>query len=420
MMAGRPGEEGRNARRNEATSAGPPSSSPPLLRVSLSIETSREYERGLLRGICRYNALHQRWRIDLSPDGTFPQDADGVIMKDHRGSPALLAKGIPIVFVSSLHKNIRRSHRIVSDDRAIGRMAAAHLLERGFRRFAFVGYDGMYWSQQRQESFSQALADEGRACSVFEQARDLRLRVWRKERKVLAAWLKSLERPVGLMACNDDRARQVLDACAMTELGVPQEVAILGVDDDELVCTCANPSISSITLGLEDAGCRAATLLDRLMTAGKGQETCSPTQILVSPVAVTVRQSTDVTAIEDPCVAKALQFIRQNSHRPIQLDDVVRQVAISRRNLSDRFRRTVGCTVHQHIKKTRAARIEALLLNSTLSIGQIAERLGFADSDHIAVYFRSVIGLTPRVCRTGCAHRRRTDCPSGGPIEGMT
>ncbi len=205
----------------------------------MCVETSREYGRGLLRGIYRYSSLHRHWQIDLDGDSGegLPGDADGAIMRDHRGAPALLhTRGIPIVFASYLHKDIRGSHRILSDDRAIGRMAAAHLLERGFRHFAFVGYDGMYWSRQRQESFSQAIGEAGRTCDVFKQDGDLRLRAWRKERKVLAEWLTILPRPVGLMACNDDRAREVVDACAIAGLAVPEEVAIVGVDNDEFAC----------------------------------------------------------------------------------------------------------------------------------------------------------------------------------------
>jgi LacI family transcriptional regulator len=313
---------------------------------------------------------------------------------------------MPIVLVGSLHKDIRRSHRIVPDDQAIGRMAAAHLLERGIRHFAFVGYDRMYWSRLRQESFSQALAAAGRTCTVFKQTQDLRLRIWRREQMVLAEWLKTLSRPVGLMACNDDRARQVVDACATAGLCIPEEAAVLGVDNDELVCNLSNPPISSISLGLEDAGYRAAMLLDELMAASKGRQIRSPAQILVSPIAVVARQSTDVTAIEDPCVMQALLFIRENSRRPLQIDDVVHRTAISRRSLFDKFRRAVGCTVHQYIKRTRMARIEELLLGTSHSVGEIAEMLGFAGLDHITLFFRSVKGMTPQMFRTRHAPRR--------------
>lgn len=377
-----------------------------MFKVRVCVETSREYGRGLLRGIYRYSNLHRSWQIDLDGDGVegLPGDADGAILRDHRRVPLLLRKGIPIVFASYLHKSIRGGHRILSDDRAIGQMAATHLLERGFRRFAFVGCDGMYWSRQRQESFSQAIDEAGGACEVFKQACDLRLRVWRKERRVLAEWLGTLQRPVGLMACNDDRAREVVEACAIAGLAVPEEVAILGVDDDEFVCNLANPPISSISLGVEEAGYRAARLLDEMMKS-QSSRTSSSSQILVSPLAVVTRQSTDVAVIEDPFVAAAVQFIRVNCRRPIRMADVVRQAAVSRRNLSGRFRRTFGCTIAQYIKRIRITRIEELLRDDSCSIGEIAEILGFAGQDHLAQHFRSVTGMTPNAFRTQCRRR---------------
>lgn len=401
------------------------------VRVLVLIETSREYGRGLLRGICRYNALHKHWQIEHRETGLVKHDVsksalrvwgrppDGIVMRDYRGSPALLKKGIPIVFASHLHKDIRGGHRIVTDDRAIGRMAAVHLLERGFSRFAFVGCDGMYWSRQRCESFAQTVAKAGHTCTVFEQARQLRLREWSKERKDLADWLGTLARPVGVMACNDDRARQVVEACAMAGLGIPEDIALVGVDNDEFVCSLSNPPVSSVALGAEDAGYRAAALLDRLMKAAgapleRGGKRRTPPNnekraasdvqrhVLVSPVAVVTRQSSDTAVIEDPAIAKAVQFIRANCRRPIQIADVLRAVPLSRRSLYDRFRRGLGCTVHQYIKRARVAEIEQMLLGTSDSIGQIAEVLGFPGAEHVALYFRSVTGMNPHAFRAQC------------------
>jgi len=410
--------------------------------VFVSVETAREYGRGLLRGICRYNSTHGRWQIELRScdvwdvsctggarnaeraphDEGFPRDADGVIMRDQRGSVALLKRGIPIVFASYLHKNIRGSHRILTDDQAIGRLGAEHLLERGFRQFAFVGYDGMYWSQQREDSFAQAIAGAALACAAFRQAPDLRQRVWRKEQKVLADWLQGLPRPLGLMACNDDRARQVVDACAMARLRVPEDVALVGVDNDEFVCGLSRPPISSIALGLEDAGYRAAALLDRLMKARRkekerearprtGTDKHRPTRtvapvgvragpcVSVSPLAVVTRRSSDISVMEDPFVTQAVRFIRDNCRRPIRIDDVLQDVAISRRSLFDRFKQTLGCTVHQYIKRARMARIEEWLLDTSSSVREIAEVLGFPSAEHIASYFRSVRHMSPAAFR---------------------
>jgi len=418
------------------------------LRVFVSLETSREYGRGLLRGIYRHNSAHRQWRIELAPcevrdasgaggsrdarhtthnDGV-PREADGVIMRDHRGSVALLKRGIPIVFASYLHKNIRGSWRILTDDQAIGQTGAEHLLGCGLHQFAFVGYDGMYWSRQREDAFRQAIAGAGRECVPFRQASDLRQRTWRKEQRVLADWLHGLPRPLGLMACNDDRARQVVDACATAGLSVPEDVALLGVDNDEFVCNLSNPPISSIALGLDEAGYRAAAVLDQLMKAGTRTRTDKyrPTragvsvsaQVLVSPIGIVTRRSSDISVIGDPFVAQAVRFIRSNCGWPIQIDDVLGAVAISRRSLLDRFKQVLGCTVHQYIKRTRVARIEELLVGTPHSVGEIARILGFPSAEHVALYFRSVKHINPAAFRARCTDLRghtRTDtdpcCP---------
>lgn len=400
-------------------------------RVFLLIETSREYGRGLLRGIYRYHARHKGWQIEQqapfyletrerSREGTGrlgplssmlratsarhgdgppePREADGIIMRDYKGSPRLLRRGIPIVFASYLHREIHDSHRIVPEDPAVGRMAAVHLLQRGFRRFAFVGYDSMYWSQGRKDGFTRTVAAAGHACIAFTQAREAKLRRWREEQKRLAQWLRELPKPIGLLACNDDRARQVVDACALAGVGVPEEVAIVGADNDEFVCNLSNPPISSVALGVEEAGYQAAELLDQLM---KGQK-IKPRSILVQPVTVVTRQSSDITAVEDAVVAEAVRFIRANCRRPLQVHDVLDELAASRRGLYDRFLHTLGCSVHQYIKKVRVAQIEAMLLETSHSVGEIAEILGFPSSEHIALYFRSVKGMNPHAFRERC------------------
>lgn len=397
------------------------------LRVFLLIETSREYGRGLLRGIYRYHAAHGHWHVEQQtpfylearersresggPLGPLAallrgpaarrggpsevQEVNGIIMRDYKGSLRLLDRGIPIVFASDLYPKIPDGHRIVSEDRAVGRMAAAHLLERGFRRFAFVGYDNMYWSQGRREGFAATVEKAGGSCAVFAQARDKKLRRWREEQKQLAEWLRGLAKPVGLLACSDDRARQVLDACALAGVGVPEEVAILGVDNDEFVCHLSNPALSSVALQVEEAGYQAAALLDRLMAGHK----IKPRSIPVPPRNVVARRSSDVTAVEDPLVAAAVRFIRANCRRPLQVDDVLKELAVARRGLYDRFLHALGCGIHAYIKKVRVAEIETMLLETSHSIGQIAALFGFPSSEHIALYFRSVKGINPEAFR---------------------
>jgi LacI family transcriptional regulator len=383
-------------------------------RVRLLVETSRGYGRGLLRGIYRYSSLNRQWQIEQQAPfyvggdgasearlGRLAGHVDGIIMRDRKGSLDLLKRGIPVVFASYLHENVPNTHRVVTDDLAIARLAAAHLLERGLRHFAFVGYDNMFWSRRRRDGFVQAVNLAGQECTSFVQSRCRMLREWPQEQKQLAEWLLALPKPAGLLACNDDRARQVVDACLAAGLRVPEEISIVGVDNDEFVCNLSNPPISSIALGVEDAGYQAAGRLDELMTGGKP----GPQDIVPATLGVVTRRSSEATAIQDAVVAQAVQFIRANCRKPIQVPDVLQEVAASRRGLYGRFQRVLGCGVHQYIKKARVAEIERMLLDTDCSVAEIAKMLGFPSADHIASYFRSVRGINPLTLR-GRGERR--------------
>jgi LacI family transcriptional regulator len=380
-----------------------------LFQVRLLIETSREYGRALLRGIYRYNSVDSRWlieqqtpwhagsnRTDEASPGQLAGHVDGVIMRDRKGSLELLKKGIPVIFAGYLHEDVRDTHRIVTDDLAIARRAATHLLERGFGHFAFVGHDHLPWSRRRREAFVEAVRQAGYECAPFAQARRRALREWPQEQKSLAEWLCALPKPVGLLACNDDRARQVIDICLATGLSVPDEIALVGVDNDEFVCNLSNPPISSVALAVEDAGYEAAQRLHQLMTGGRPK----PQDIVPATLGVAARRSSEVTVVQDVLVARAVQFIRDNCCKPIQVPDVLREVALSRRVLYRRFQRALGCGVSEYIRKVRAAQIERMLLDTDCSIAEIAEALGFPSAGHIASYFRSVRGTNPLTFRT--------------------
>jgi len=378
-------------------------------RVRLLIETSRAFGRGLLRGICRYRSRHGPWQVEqeapvhVGPGsvaetrlGKSALQVDGIIMRDRKGSLELLKKKVPVIFVAYLHEDVLGTHRIVTDDPAIARLAAAHLLERGFRHFAFVGYDSMVWSRRRRDGFVQAVNRAGFECTAFVQARHRKERQWPRERTPLAEWLRGLPKPIGLLACNDDRARQVVDACLTAGLRIPEEIAIVGVDNDEFVCNLSNPPISSIALDFEDAGYRAAQLLDRLMTGAKPR----PQTITPAALGVVTRRSSDITVIEDPLVARAVQFIRANAHKPVYVPDLLREVGVSGRWLSSRFQQVLGCGVHEYVKKVHVAQIERLLLETDCTLTEIAGRLGFPDASHVARYFRSVRGTNPLTLRS--------------------
>ena len=377
------------------------------LKILLLLETSRAYGRRLLRSIARYAMMNGPWEIECQTPfylrssqtmGDLPLERaagfDGIIMREQRNIEPLIESGIPIVFASYLTSDFA-SPMISTDDVKITSVALNYFLAKGFTQFAFVGYDGMFWSDKRKASFEDFVKKTESFCHIYNQAKNNKQKEWESEQYTLANWLKQLPKPIALLACNDDRAQQVLLSCRLAGISVPEEIVIMGIDNDEFVCTLVHPPLSSIDLNTENVGYEAASVLDRMMHGEK----ISNLTIPVYPTSVVTRQSSDILAICDTDVASAVRFIRENIRKPIQIDDVLGQVAISRRSLHEKFKQYLGCSLHQYIKKQRIARIEQLLLSTDMTISQIAYHMGFRSDEHIAAYFRSVKAINPYAFR---------------------
>ncbi len=380
----------------------------------LMIETSRAFGRGLLRGIAKYSSLHGGWNIYRQPEfymrksgreQTFvfhPEESefDGIIMREQDNTEDILALGVPTIIVSFREETIDIP-RVDVDCAGLGRMAAEHFLDRGFKHFAYCGFEFMYWSVRRRRSFESMLNDAGCNVHMYEQTKAQSAKRWKDEKRIMSEWLKTLPKPIGLFACNDDRGEQVIDACKAAGICIPDEVAVLGVDNDEFVCGLTVPPLSSIALSTEQAGFETAEMLSKLMAAEdlKGQTT-----VMVTGSHVVTRQSSDILAIEDPEVSRAVHYIRSNNTKPVQVNDVVRITTLSRCGLYQRFHKVLGHSVHDEIKRVRSEKIAQLLLESSMTVGQIALEMGFQDSNHIARYFKKVKGVTPLAYRK--AHGR--------------
>jgi LacI family transcriptional regulator len=389
-----------------------------LKRVALMIESSRTYGRELVRGIMRYSRLHGPWvfpwvfyRQDLFYIARGSERAelehlrkwgpDGIIARDSRDIVELASWNIPLFVAVAMEPPDAHCNNIISDNQAIGTMAAEHLLERGFRHFGYCGFDDMFWSVQRGESFSTRISEAGFKVSIYKQPKSRAARTWYREEAVLAEWLKGLPKPVGVMACNDDRGQHITEACANANLDVPSEVAIIGVDNDDQVCDISNPPLSSVALDVEQAGFRASELLDKMM-AGEKMESQT---VIVHPSRVVTRQSTNIVAVEDKSVSQALNFIQQNAKRLIQVDDVIKAISVSRRCLHDKFMKTLRRSVYDEIKRVRIDLISQMLLETDLSISDIALNLGYDNTNHISRYFKQKIGISPLEYRKLRSHR---------------
>jgi LacI family transcriptional regulator len=373
-------------------------------RVALIVETSTTFGRRLLSGIAQYMRESGPWSVfftdravnDSIPPWIVNWDGDGIISRvaspDVRS--ALANSRIPVVDLNEQMGGLGVP-LISNDHAAIGRMAARHLIDRGFRNFAYLGHAGHPWSDKRQASFAAAVKKLGHGCDVYSDkaadVRSLREGTWETEIDRIASWASVLTKPVGLMACNDFRALQLLSACRLAGVAVPEEAAVIGVGADEVACELSNPPLSSVTLNASRMGYEAAVLLDKLM---KGKAV-PRTELLIPPVDVSVRRSTDVTAIDDPVVAKAVRFIREHACDGINVETVLQHIGVSRTWLQARFRAVVQKSVHDVLIETRMARVKELLAETAMPLEKIAERCGFQHPEYMSSTLKQRTGWSP-------------------------
>jgi len=280
-----------------------------------------------------------------------------------------------------------------SDQAKIGEIAANHLIERGFRNFAYCDYARSptnVWSEQRQSSFAATLARRGFSCAVFSPQHKT-ARQWNSVLSSLSSWLLSLPKPVGVLGANDRRAYHVLEACRVSQIRVPEGVAVLGVDNDETLCLLSNPALSSIEQGAKQIGYEAAALLENMMSGKKPQKI----HHVISPVSIVTRRSTDVLAIEDEVATNAMIYIRSHFHAGISVADVVSTLGISRSTLESHFRESLGQSVHEIIRKIQLDRARELISETSLVMKEIASNTGFRSVQHMTSLFGETFGQTP-------------------------
>ena len=376
---------------------------PKIRKVILLITPSREFTRGLLRGIAKYSRIQGLWAFYRPLDYREPKgkerllplmktwDPDGILMREPHKIEEIIAMGVPAISCPYTRAKIPGIANIMTDHISVGKMGAEHLLKRGFQRFAYCGFDDWWWSRKRGESYDKTVAGAGYSTYFYKQPKAKTKRTWDKELPIIADWLLTLPKPIGLMACNDDRGEWVIEACKIAGLSVPDEIAIIGVDNDQLICDLCNPPLSSIVLNVEKAGYEAAALLDKMMAGEK----IDNSEIHIQPTHVAVRQSTDSLAIDDSDVVAAIRFIRQHSKDVIQVNDVVNVVTLSRRVLEKRFRSILGHSIHDEIRRVRVEQIIQMLAETEMSISEIAQVLGFPDVAHVSRYFSKEKGMSP-------------------------
>lgn len=384
--------------------------------VALMLRTSAKTYREIQHGVLRYTNLTSPWALLISQNG------ENAAYQARLGLNRLKYSGIiidetdpmftdldrfrstPIVSIENSRPPARpKAKRIhlYCDNRSIGETGANYLMNRGFTRFAYV-HDvlTLRWSQERCSAYVRTLSQAGQACSIYKTPPTVKADATARDRDALPAWLKALPKPIALFAANDMRARDVLDACQRAGIDVPREIAVLGCDDDEIVCETAIPPLSSIRFTTEQAGFAAAKALHELIK-GTRKSGGIPSKIPYGPSGVITRLSTETCAVADKLVEQALVYIRMNALSGISVSELAKRLNASRRTLEIRFKRTTGHQIYEEVIRLRLEKACEHLREGMMPISDIAESCGFPSASHFGVIFKLRKGMTPSAYRKG-------------------
>ncbi len=374
----------------------------PVREVAVLIETSREYGRGLLSGVTRFKQETPGWSIyfkqqDLGaplPDWFKSWSGDGILARvaDRKMARALIKTKLPLIDLRGAARPLGVPSFGIENG-SVAQAALDHLLTCGLKEFAFVGEPtGQHiFDDFRRKAFVTCVSNAGAQCHVFRESQSSSKQSWKTQQNDLANWLAKLPKPIGVMCCHDDRGQQVLDACQRAGLVVPDEVAVIGVDNDPFLCQLSMPPLTSVNVDAERIGYEAAAQLDRMMD---GQEKLRE-PVWFGASGVIARQSTDVIACGDPEIVKAIRLIRQHACNQLTVDEVEKHVEISRSLLNRRFKSIVGRTPKQEIARVQMEHAIDLLRHSTASIEAIAQQCGFNEAWYFISVFRKHHGVTP-------------------------
>lgn len=368
-------------------------------RVVVSVNSAVGYGRGVLSGVVAFNRMHPAWDLTIVPSwdialSRLGTEIDGIIAQADAEEAELVAReGMVAVNVDDGCDRFPLPS-VINDNHAAGELAAGHLLDRGFHHFGFHGEAGRYYSQQRLAGFASTLLQRGAKLSLSPQAAGRNVR-----EDDFADWLTSLPPATGVLACHDGAAHALVRAALRCGRRVPEDLAVVGVDNDQMICEMGPVPVSSVVTASEQIGFEAAALLHRLL-AGHGPRVDSP--MCVRPLGIATRRSSDVLAVDDPYVVAAMRYIRDHLAQRFGVDDVVASLPISRRYLENQFRRTLGRSPGEEIRRQRMDRACELLRTTDLSIGDVGRACGFHDVALFSHGFRQSMATTPTAYRQAC------------------
>lgn len=382
-------------------------------QIALALPLDVVFTQRLLPGILDFARSQGGWvftripeRLSTSFEWLRNWEGDGAFVLIGNQTDVKVARSLPMPIVNiGGYVQDARIPTVTLDQQMVGRFAAEHLLSRRFRRFGYYGVRGLWYSEERRLGFETALQAAGYTCSSIESTNLIRSpRDWRRVAGELARWLRSLQPPVGIMASWDLRAQMLSEACTMIGLRVPEDVAIIGVDNDPIACEFCIPQLSSVSRNDRELGWQAANLLSQLLEGRR----YSKVPTLIPPDRVVARRSTDTLVIEDPEIAGIVQQIRDQLDKVFGVERILRLSSISRRQLEQRFRRSVGSSPYAFLNELRVERAKVLLADSRkLTLTSVASECGFSELRRFRLVFRRLTKLTPAEYRRDCVKQTK-------------
>jgi LacI family transcriptional regulator len=391
---------------------------PRFLNVALAVPQGFPFLERSLHGIAAYARQAGSWTFTRRPDAMnasiewlkgWPGDGAFAFIVARADERIAQRLPFPVVNLAS-HLSDMSVPSVVVDHAKLGEMGARHLIDRQFKRFGFFGAAGLWYSQMRSQSFCRTVEQAGGACEIFESMPAAAGTRWRNEQKRLDAWLASLRPPVGIMASNDLRAGIVLDACRRLHLHVPDDVAVIGVDNDPVFAEFDDPPLTSISRNDYEVGRQAAALLERLIRKEKPANRL----IFIPPEKVVPRRSTDTMAVEDEVVAGVVRYINEHLHESFGVQELLSEHSLSRRSLEYHFQSALRCSPYEYISQARVARAKLLLQSQPgMKLAAISSACGFSTSRRFRLVFRRLVGMTP-------ARYRRTHAPGAASAQSVS
>ncbi len=376
-----------------------------IRQVAVLIETESSWGCSVIRGIADYAKNHGHWHLLIDPRDHEQRSAlpdlwsgEGIIARisSRMQLEQIRERSVPTVNIDTLYEGLEGIYDVITDDTQRAEVALAHMRDRGFERFAYFAPPSRHYSTKRGREFIAAVKRAGFECREYKPGYRVGRKIgWEEQQRRVSGWLESLHFPVAIFAVDAQRGRQLAEVCHVRQIRVPDQVAILAGDNDELMCDVCTPPLSSVSIAGQRIGYEAMTLLDSLT---QGQQRAHQPR-MIPPEGVISRQSTDILAIDDETVVRALRFIRAHASQDIVVKDILREIPVSRRCLEIQFRKFLGRSPAEEIRRVRLEKGCELLARSTMSISEIATSCGFSNATRFGVAFRKRFGQTPLAYR---------------------